>query len=91
MRRLERRELADTPSVEPRISVAMADEKYYKLLARIVIPQAELFHSEQEILFRFMNELQPLLPPPPPPPPPAPSLYPNLQVLKDRYLQTPPL
>ena len=90
MRRLERRELADTPSVEPRISIVMMDEKYYKLLARIVIPQAELFYSEQDIIFRFMNEIQPLLPPPPPPPP-APSLHPDLQAWRDLHLPNPPL
>ncbi len=76
MARLERRHLADTPAVEPRFSIFTVDEKFYKLSARVVVPQAHLLQTEQEIVFRFLKEIQPLLPPPPPPPAP-PWRYPD--------------
>ena len=55
--RMEARHLTDIPSVEPRFAIAPVDENCIKLVLRMVIPQAERHEIEQEIRFRFMEQI----------------------------------
>ena len=61
MAKMEARHLADTPSVEPRFAIAPFDEKFYRLIVRVVLPQGEQHDAEQEILFRFMSQIPNIL------------------------------
>ena len=61
MSRMESHHLADTPSVEPRFAIQTIDEKSFRLILRIVIPESEQHGAEQRILQGFSNKIPEIL------------------------------
>lgn len=57
MTRMESHHLADTPSVEPRFAIQTIDEKSFRLILRVVIPEAEQHAVEQKILLSFSDKI----------------------------------
>lgn len=58
MKRLERKEWLDTPSIEPRVSLEIPDAQEINLLLRFPAPVRRKGRVEQAILRRFLNEFQ---------------------------------
>lgn len=56
MEAVEAMRLVDTPSVEPRISIQIADEKICRLNLRIAVPRLQKHRIEQAILHRYVAE-----------------------------------
>ena len=54
MAMLESKLMMDTPSVEPRVSLQVQNEKEYKLILRIALPPRERQRIEQHILRQFL-------------------------------------
>ena len=56
MAAIEALSLIDTPSVDPRVSLNIADEKTLRLNLRIAVPRAQKQRVEQAILHRFVAD-----------------------------------
>jgi hypothetical protein len=56
MKRLENRQLVDTPTVEPRVTLQIPEAGKVNLLLRIPVPSRRKGRLEQAILRRFLAE-----------------------------------